>query len=225
MLDVIGRRQQALLHLLLERKQGLTVDQMAAGLGITRTAVREHVAALERDRLIAPGEALPSTGGRPGRRYALTARGLALFPKHYDLMARLLLASLARHIGTGEIAPELAALGSRLAAELKPKVNGGALAERAAATAELMRDLGYEATLVDDGGPAIDALNCVYHELARDDQSICALDVALIGDLAEAEVEHRACMARGDDSCRFCLKPRASRPPAAGSAGHPSPSS
>lgn len=223
MLDVIGRRQQALLHLLLERKQGLTVDQMAAGLGITRTAVREHVAALERDRLVAPGEALPSTGGRPGRRYALTARGLALFPKHYDLMARLLLGSLARHIGVGEVAPELAALGTRLAAELKPKVSGDTLAERAAGTADLMRSLGYEAALVDDDGPAIDALNCVYHELARDDQSVCALDVALIGELAEAEVEHRACMARGDDSCRFCLKPR----PAAtgGSANRPSPSS
>ncbi|MDQ0465601.1 putative ArsR family transcriptional regulator [Caulobacter ginsengisoli] len=209
MLEVIGQRQQALLHLLLERKQGLTVDQMAAALGITRTAVREHVAALERDRLIAPGQALPSTGGRPGRRYVLTPRGHALFPKQYDLMARLLLESLARQLGGGPaVEAELAELGARLAADLKGRIGGATLAERAGATALLMRELGYEATAGGGETPEIEAFNCVYHELAQKDRAVCALDLALIGGLAEAEVEHRACMARGDDSCRFCLKPR-----------------
>ena len=143
MLEVIGQRQQALLHLLLERKQGLPVDQMAAALGITRTAVREHIAALERDRMIAPGQALPSTGGRPGRRYVLPARGHALFPKQYDLMARLLLDSLGRQLGGGPaVEAELAALGARLAASLKGRVGGETLAERAGSTAALMAELG-----------------------------------------------------------------------------------
>ena len=66
MLDVFGQRRQSLLNLLLERKDGLTIDQMAAALGITRTAVREHVGALERERLIAAGALAGSTGGRPG---------------------------------------------------------------------------------------------------------------------------------------------------------------
>jgi predicted ArsR family transcriptional regulator len=46
----------------------------------------------------------------------------------------------------------------------------------------------------------------LYHDLAKDDQKVCELDLALIGELADAEVEHRACMARGDNACVFCLK-------------------
>lgn len=64
MLDVFGQRRQSLLNLLLERKDGLTIEQMAGALGITRTAVREHVGALERERLIAAGALAGSKIGR-----------------------------------------------------------------------------------------------------------------------------------------------------------------
>lgn len=203
MLDVIGQRQQDLLTLLLEKKGGLTIDQMAAALGITRTAVREHVAALERDRLVAEG-ALAATGGRPGRRYTLTPRGHALFPKRYDMMARLLLESLTRNLGLAETEAELRALGARLGAQLKERLKGGA--NKARVIAELMRELGYESSSTTPD--TIEALNCVYHELAQADQRVCALDLALIETLADAQVDHQACMARGDNACVFCLKPR-----------------
>lgn len=207
MLDVIGQRQQALLNLLLERKDGLTIDQMAGSLGITRTAVREHVSALERDRLV-EARAFVVTRGRPGRLYVLTSRGLGLFPKQYDLMARLLLESLTARLGEAEAARELQALGERLATQFKARVGGGGLAQKARAIASLMRELGYEASAPQGEAPTIEALNCVYHELAQVDQNVCKLDVALIENLADAEVEHRACMARGDNACVFCLKPR-----------------
>ncbi len=206
MLDVIGQRQQSLLNLLLEQKEGLTIDQMAASLGITRTAVREHIGALERDRLVAPGTFAVSTGGRPGRRYMLTARGLSVFPKQYDLMARLLLETLTQRLGAEAAADELRALGEKLAAKLKPQIVGGTLADRTRAIAALMQELGYEASAPAADTPTVQALNCVYHELARADKTVCELDLALIGALADAKVEHRACMARGDNACIFCLK-------------------
>jgi predicted ArsR family transcriptional regulator len=208
MLDVIGQRQQALLSLLLQQKEGLTIDQMAASLGITRTAVREHIGALERDRLVAPGAFALSTGGRPGRRYTLTERGVAIFPKQYDLMARMLLEALTQRLGAAEAERELRALGEKLASQMKHKVSGATLAERARSIADLMRELGYASSAPNADAPTIEALNCIYHDLARADQTVCALDLALIGSLAEAKVEHRACMARGDNACVFCLKPK-----------------
>jgi predicted ArsR family transcriptional regulator len=42
--------------------------------------------------------------------------------------------------------------------------------------------------------------------MAQADPTVCTLDLALIGELADARVDHKACMARGDASCRFCLK-------------------
>lgn len=206
MLDIFGHRRQSLLNLLLERKEGLTIDQMASALGITRTAVREHVGALERERLIAAGALAGSTGGRPGRLYALTPRGMSLFPKQYDLIARLLLEQLSQRLGAAEAERELRALGASLAAKLRHKVRGRTLAERTREVAALMRELGYEASARADGEPTIEALNCVYHELAQNDRIVCALDLALIENLAGAGVEHRACMARGDNACVFCLK-------------------
>jgi predicted ArsR family transcriptional regulator len=205
MLDVIGQRQQALLNLLLQRKEGLTIDQMAAALGITRTAVREHIGALERDRLVAAGALANSTGGRPGRLYTLTPRGLALFPKQYDLMARLLLEALTQRLGAEAAVEELRALGAKLAQQLKPQIGAGSLADRTRTIAVLMRELGYEASAPAGETPTIEALNCVYHELARADQTVCTLDLALIETLADAHVEHRACMARGNNACVFCL--------------------
>jgi predicted ArsR family transcriptional regulator len=208
MLDVIGRRQQDLLNLLLERKDGLSIDQLAGELGITRNAVREHVSALERDRLV-EARAFTVTKGRPGRLYALSARGLSLFPKQYDLMARLLLENMISRLGGEEAIVQLRALGAQLAQPLKGRVGAGDLKRKARDVALLMRELGYESSAPNAEAPTIEALNCVYHDLAKDDQKVCELDLALIGELADAEVEHRACMARGDNACVFCLKAKA----------------
>jgi predicted ArsR family transcriptional regulator len=205
--DVIGQRRQGILRLLLEQKDGLSVDELATRLGITRTAVREHLAGLERDRIVTPAASRPSTGGRPSRPYALTERGHALFPKHYDLLARLLIEDLAER-GEENVGEALATMGTRLAARMKGEVAGSTLAERGASVARLMNGLGYEASFRAGDAPMIEALNCVYHDLAAGNPTICALDLALVGGLAEAEVEHRSCMARGDNACTFCLKPK-----------------
>jgi DeoR family transcriptional regulator, suf operon transcriptional repressor len=77
-----GARQQQLLKGLLEHKSGLTVDELTRLLGITRTAVNQHLLALERSGYIAKDK-LTKTGGRPGYTYVLTEQGLDLFPKQY----------------------------------------------------------------------------------------------------------------------------------------------
>lgn len=64
MIEILGDRQKQLLKLLLTNKSGLTVDELSKGLKITRNAVRQHLAALERDGLISPGATRPSGGGR-----------------------------------------------------------------------------------------------------------------------------------------------------------------
>jgi len=203
MLHVIAGRRQDILRLLLEKKGGLTVDQIAAELGVTRSAARDHVRSMERDELIAPSLTPIPTGGRPGTAYTLTDEGLALFPKNYDGLARLLLETLVSRLGRGEAEKELKALGKRLAQGLKPRVGAGPLKHKAKKIAELMEELGFVAT---SSGDTIEAQNCIYHELAQADPSVCALDLSLIGELADARVDHKACMARGDASCRFCLK-------------------
>ena len=64
MISLLRLRQQQLLTLLLQNKEGLSVEDLSKGLGITDNAVRQHLTTLERDGMVAKGET-QSTGGRP----------------------------------------------------------------------------------------------------------------------------------------------------------------
>jgi predicted ArsR family transcriptional regulator len=69
-----------------------------------------------------------------------------------------------------------------------------------------MRELGYEAHLSGArSDEEIEAHNCVFHDLAMRDPTICAVDLALLEALSGRAVEHRTCMAKGARSCRFAF--------------------
>ena len=72
---VFGERRKRLLRHLLRNKAGASIDELAQAIEVTRTAVRQHLAALAREGLVAPGEER-ATGGRPQRLYVLTENGV-----------------------------------------------------------------------------------------------------------------------------------------------------
>jgi predicted ArsR family transcriptional regulator len=206
MVRELGDRQQALLRVLLENKSGLTVDALVRALDITRTAVNQHLAALERRGYVKKGP-LTQTGGRPGYTYTLTATGVELFPKQYSWFSELMLKSLESQLGRDGLARFLSTLGSELAEEHRERLHALPPRERITALVELMQTLGYEAR-EDDGSeqPAITAQNCVYHHLANTYNEVCEFDLSLIGKLLDAGVDHQECMARGDGCCRFAIE-------------------
>ena len=61
-----GTSQRQVLARLLEQKGGMTVDELADSVGISRTAVNQHLLALECDGYIRK-DSVRKTGGRPGR--------------------------------------------------------------------------------------------------------------------------------------------------------------
>src|SRR5687767_9745700 len=67
------------------RGRELTVDELAAGLGVTPNAARFHLAELERGGLVAQ-RAVRRGPRKPSNGYSLTERGEALFPKRYDVL-------------------------------------------------------------------------------------------------------------------------------------------
>jgi len=52
MAEKVGSRQQQILNLLLEKKAGLSIDEIATALNISRNAVQQHFTVLERDGYI-----------------------------------------------------------------------------------------------------------------------------------------------------------------------------
>jgi predicted ArsR family transcriptional regulator len=195
-----GTRER-ILTLLLHAPGPLSIPALAAQLGISRNATHLHVGGLERDGLIERAAQI-STRGRPSQGFQLSGAGEARFPRQYALLARKLMIELARRLGPDALPETMARIGEDLARELAPERGKRATVP---AIAALMRDLGYEAHLAEGCPDEIEAHNCVFHDLAKRDPAICAVDLALLGTLSGRPVEHRSCMALGERSCRFAF--------------------
>ncbi len=207
MLNNFGLRQRELLTLLMEQRHGLTVDELVKRLDVTRTAVNQHLQALEPRGYVAKGE-LVKTKGRPGYRYILTPQGIDLFPKQYAWFAGLLLGLLKNQVGAEAMRETLAGLGIQVAKGLMTEMSGGGFNARLEGVVAVMQQLGYTASVEssEEGEGVIRAHNCVYHDLAQEHNEVCQFDIALLSNLLGAEVEQQSCMAHGDDCCRFCAK-------------------
>jgi predicted ArsR family transcriptional regulator len=209
MMETLGGRQQELLRLLLENKAGMTVDELSHGLQITRNAIRQHLAGMERDGLVAQSVTRP-TGGRPEQLYVLGDKGRELFPRHYSWFSQLLIESMLEEAGSDGLGSRLAAMGQRVGAQLRSQAAASdEPVQRVVSLAQLMTNLGYHAraSADADGAPTIEATNCVFHNLAAQYPQVCQFDLALLSNFVGSGVEHRECMVRGGQTCRFRFKP------------------
>jgi DeoR family transcriptional regulator, suf operon transcriptional repressor len=197
-----ARSRDRILEFLLRSEEPLGVQALAAALGVSRNAAHQHVAALEREGLIERASAI-RTKGRPSQGFRLSTAGKATFPRQYALLSKQLLAELSR-LGPADLREAMERIGEALAGSLSAQVDP---AEAIPSIAALMRELGYESNTVEGAeGLEIEAHNCVFHDLAMADQTICEVDLALLRALSGKSVEHRRCMARGERSCRFAFR-------------------
>jgi predicted ArsR family transcriptional regulator len=197
-----SRSRDRILELLLRSGAPLSVQSLATAVGISRNAAHQQVSALEREGLIERASAI-RTKGRPSQGFQLSTAGKATFPRQYSLLAKELLQELSQHLGADDLHRAMQRIGKTVAAGLSAKVGANADQELIAG---LMRELGYESNVVT--GPAgveIEAHNCVFHDLAMADPSVCEVDLALLRSLSGKSVDHRSCMARGETSCRFAF--------------------
>ncbi|MGZ4959111.1 MAG: helix-turn-helix transcriptional regulator [Methylomonas sp.] len=198
-----GSRQEQLLTLLLNSPAGMSIDEMAAKLDISRNAVKQHLVTLEKQQWVREA-ALTSTGGRPARSYALTEQGLNRFPKQYAWFCNLLLSNLAGEMSTEALEKLMWNMGVKLAHSLAPQFSHKDPEQKRAALVDLMQSLGYHAELEQTQGHInIKAVNCVYHDLAQQHPELCYFDQALITTLLEQPVQQLSCMAKKDCDCRF----------------------
>jgi predicted ArsR family transcriptional regulator len=208
--EVFRTRRRILLRHLLRNKPGASVDELAHALGVTRTAVRQHLAASMRDGLVARGGDRAS-GGRPKQLYVLTDAGREEFPRRYSWFAQLLIGAISAEHGVAGLRTRLGRIAASVVAELRHRgPEGRTRRERVRQMATLMDELGYDAHPARDvgGAPVIEADNCVFHELAMKNPTICQFDLALLSGYTHSKVELHECMARGGHVCRFRFVPR-----------------
>jgi len=205
-IETLGERQQQLLAMLLGNKAGLTVEELSQQLQITRNAVRQHLAALERDDLVRRGETKPS-GGRPEQLYLLSDRGAEMFPRRYSWFSELLIEAMMAEAGREAVGDKLDDMGRAVGRQLLSA--RASPPDRTAVLAAIMKELGYAADVAPSADDTIQASNCIFHHLAAKFPEVCRFDLGLIGAFTDAAVDHQECMVRGGRMCRFKLTPKA----------------
>jgi len=205
MTEKIRSRQQQILKLLLENKVGLSIDEIATALNISRSAVQQHFSVLERDGYIQTG-VLNKTAGRPVRSFVLTEAGINSFPKQYAWFSELILNDLKMELGSEVFQRYLHKLGSNLSQSLLPNFEGKQTDERVDTLVKVMDGLGFNVrnvTYSDGNERAIEAYNCIYHDLAQKHEELCEFDRALMSSLLNKHIDHVECMTKGGAVCRF----------------------
>lgn len=210
-MDIIGfsEKQRKMLQFLVKEKKGMTVDQFSKLLGISRSAIHQHLTVLERDGFVRKSTSM-QTGGRPGTIFVLTEKGEHVFPKHYSLFAKMLITLIKQKLGSEAMVEYLKELGVSLAETRKDVLKNKPIEEKIKMTAAIMQELGYETEIV-EGEPGenliIDAYNCVFYDLAYNNPEICEMDLSLLSTLLDSKIEHTVCLAKGGHSCRFKVHP------------------
>jgi predicted ArsR family transcriptional regulator len=197
---------------LLQQKAGATLDELVASIGLSRTAVNQHLIALERDGCVRKAGSR-KTGGRPLHLYVLTEEGANRFPKQYSWFSKLLIQAVREQLGEEKACEYFYDLGIKMSAALIPRLVGKNRAERIAEIVQIMNETGFVARTTTPQGadklPRVECKNCVYHDLSKDYPEVCRFDIGFLSGLMGADVEHQQCMQRGGDSCRFRFVPPA----------------
>ena len=122
---------------------------------------------------------LPSSGGRPSRAYTLSSAGHELFPKQYALFSRMLLKSMEETLKEEELQKLLHTMGQEMAAPFKARVKDSD--DQIEEARKIMEELGYETSpRTPSTSSEIIAKNCVYHDIAMKNESVCILDRSII---------------------------------------------
>ncbi len=193
---------------MLRVSRGLTVEELARELRITRTAVVSHLGALQAEGLAA------RAGVRPGRRrpstlYVATAAADAVFPKAYDEFAALLLGELRRE-DPGALSRALARIGDAWIARDLPRVGGLEGEVRFERARRILEERGFLPTLERaDGGHILREHNCPVMRLAEADAEVCATVHRWLEALFGVPLARVRCMRQGDPFSEYTT----SRPP------------
>jgi predicted ArsR family transcriptional regulator len=192
---------------MLLRRSGRTVEELARALGLTDNGVRAHLAVLERDGIVRQRGSVRrgSGGGKPAYVYELTSEAEELFPKAYAPAFGRLLDVLAERLGPEESEALLRSVGRRLA-EGKTVPTDDTRA-RLEAAAGVLNELGGLAELEEqDGTLIIRGYGCPLAAVTPDHPEVCRLAEALVTEVAGVPV-HECCDRSERPRCRFEVAP------------------
>ena len=189
---------------MLLRRAGRTVDELAQALDLTDNGVRSHLATLERDGLVRQ-HGTRRGAGKPAYTYELTSEADRFFPKAYDEILAHLLDVLGERLAPAQVSQVVDDLSRRLAAgRVAPP---GDLRSRVEWGATVLRDMGGLPEVEErEGGFLIRGYSCPIGAVVSRHPGACRLAELLLGRVIGATVREQ-CERGGSPSCCFEVLP------------------
>lgn len=184
---------------LLKLRGPLNAPALAKLRGVALTAVRQQLAALEREGLV--NSAVRRRGvGRPTRLYALTEKAEALFPQGYGPLALSLLRQIRAVDGDAKIDALLRRRQRDLAEAYRERLKGMSRAEKWRELARIRAEEGYMAKGAADG---LKEHHCPLAAIAREFPQVCAFEKKLFEQVLGVKLERTEHLASGGRACAY----------------------
>ena len=205
----VTEAQRAVLYAI-RRRGEVTVDQLAEGLGMTVSGVRQHLATLAAAGLVASAAAPRRAGqkGRPEKTHHLTAASEPLFPKAYGELTNQLLGYLSDDALASVFAQRR---DDRIAAARSRTAGLRGFAGRVRELAAILDEDGYLASFeqVTRDSFLVTEHNCAILSVASKHPHACSSEIEFIrAALPEADVERVTHMVSGGHSCSYEIRRR-----------------
>lgn len=209
---------------LLRGDVALGVADLAAGLAVTATAVRQRLSRLMQAGVVVREQmaSVRADGrGRPSYAYRLSEEGRRLGGDNFRDLAMVLWREV-RSIESPTVRRGLLGrIGRSLAEACRGRATGLESArspgDRLASVAMALRDrqIACDCTPVDSGDhvAVLTTHTCPYPQLAEADRGICAAERVMLEQLVEAPVRLTECRLDGDACCRFAVAASPSHSP------------
>lgn len=182
------------------RRGPMTIDELAQAVGLTRTAIRAQITALQSDGLIEPRDLRPGPS-KPSRTYGVTATAQVRLSRAYVPVLVELVQVLAQERSAEELEDLLKEVGRRLARNY-PHAHG-TIRERMARAGELLKELGGLTEVTEQEGKlVILGHGCPLAAATRTHSEACSIIESLLSEVVGAPVT-KCCERYGRERCCF----------------------
>ena len=190
----------------LRRRHAASAVELAAELALSPNAIRQQLAALERDGLVTE-RSVRRGKTKPTYEFSLSPEGERLFPQHYDRLLNAVLREVREMGGERAVSAIFERMGRRTAERTKSRVGGEATGERVGAIVDLLRERGVEASWSREGSTyTIHEHNCPYAETVKEHPQVCSVIHTVLEGVFEEPARHTESLATGGAECRFEIK-------------------
>lgn len=189
----------------IQRNGSCTIKDLELVLGVTTTAVRQHLSNLQTEGYVERRQV--NTGvGRPHYAYFATERVQELLGCHCDDLALTLLEEVFQLEGMERAGMLLDRVSDRLASKYAQSVRSSVLQERVDELAGALNARGVLTDVTTENDQLVlRTYNCPFHELAQEHDEVCVMDKSMMEKALGSKLHLNSRIMDGNQCCSFVV--------------------